>query len=338
MTDKDISNTSGDLPHSGELEWSQLTLTAKAQQVEQLEAAFLAAGAIAVTLRDAADQPVLEPAPGETPLWPDLKVTGLFALDTDLDAVQSQLLHQLGADIVADSNRETLAEQDWERAWLEHYHPMRFGERLWVCPSAVNPPEPDAINLLLDPGLAFGTGTHPTTALCLGWLDRHDITNKTVIDYGCGSGILAIAAAKLGAQQVWAVDIDPQALIASRSNAELNQVDARLWLGLPEQLPTQLLAQQTAPTSVPNEDCQSHQVDIVVANILAGPIISLAPILTNMLRNGGDLVLAGLTTEQASQVQQAYATDFLFQANVEQDNWTLLHGVKRANPTHALSL
>ncbi|MCB1715228.1 MAG: 50S ribosomal protein L11 methyltransferase [Candidatus Competibacteraceae bacterium] len=294
--------------------WLQLTLAAREHTPEQLEDALLAAGAIAVTLRDGGDQPVLEPAPGETPLWPETLVTGLFDVQTDIEAVKVNLCQQLGTAVLHETCLETLTERDWVRAWLDNFHPMRFGRRLWVCPSATAPPQPDAVNLLLDPGLAFGTGTHPTTALCLEWLDAAELNNKRVIDYGCGSGILAIAAARLGAKQVWAVDIDPQALLATRENAARNQVAEQIQLGAPA-----TLSDVSSPL----------QVDVVLANILAGPLIVLAPLLAGFIRSGGAVVLAGLISDQVQDVQQAYAPWFDFQANRQRENWVLLHGVKR---------
>ena len=299
-------------------DWLQLTLSAREHSPEQLEDAFLAAGAIAVTLRDGGDQPVLEPGPGETPLWPDTEVTGLFDSQTDIEAVKTHLRQRLGESVLSETTTtgfQTLGERDWERAWLDDFHPMQFGSRLWVCPTAMLPPEPHAVNLFLDPGLAFGTGTHPTTALCLEWLDGADLNGTRIIDYGCGSGILSIAAAKLGAQQVWAVDIDPQALIASRENAVRNQVAERLWLGAPEKLSEQL----PKPT-----------IDTVLANILAGPLIVLAPLLASFIRPGGHIVLAGLISDQANSVRQAYADRFDFQPVRQRENWILLHGVKRS--------
>lgn len=296
-----------------ESDWLQLTLNCHNYSSEQLEDALLAAGAIAVTLSDAGDQPVLEPEPGQTPLWPQTQVTGLFTAQTDIETVKTRLCQQLGESILQQTCLQTLSERDWERAWLDDFHPMCFGERLWVCPTAIPPPQPDAVNLLLDPGLAFGTGTHPTTALCLSWLDSAELMGKQVVDYGCGSGILAIAAAKLGAQQVFATDIDRQALLASRDNAKRNQVSDPLWLGAPEQLTTAL---------------QQQEVDLVLANILAGPLIVLAPVLANLLHSGGDIVLAGLITEQVESVQQAYRPWIDWQPPRSQENWVLLHGVK----------
>ena len=200
--------------------WLQLRLDTNPDSVETLEDLMLATGAVAVTMEDNADQPVLEPNLGETPLWGQTRLTGLYAADVDMDdvlqAFPTRLLQQ------ANQRVEILEDKDWEREWMRHYRPLQFGKRLWVCPSWLQPPDPDAVNLLLDPGLAFGTGTHPTTALCLRELDGMQLDNQTAVDYGCGSGILAVAALKLGARQVLAVDNDPQALVASRDNAQRN--------------------------------------------------------------------------------------------------------------------
>ena len=202
--------------------WLQLRLDTSPGQVERLEELLMATGAVAVTLEDNADQPVLEPGVGETPLWGQTRLTGLYPADTDMATVLQAFPED---DLVAASHRiEILEDRDWEREWMQHYQPMRFGRRLWVCPSWLAPPDPDAINLLLDPGLAFGTGTHPTTALCLGALDAMNLSGVTAVDYGCGSGILATAALKLGARQVLAVDNDPQALVATRENAARNSI------------------------------------------------------------------------------------------------------------------
>lgn len=290
--------------------WLQLTLKATQHPPEQLEDAFLQAGAIAVTLRDASDQPVLEPLPGETPLWHDTRVTGLFDAQTDIEVVKQALRHILNTEDLAECDIETLEERDWVRAWLDDFHPMRFGRRLWVCPTDQVPPEPTAVNLLLDPGLAFGTGTHPTTALCLEWLDGAQLTDQTVIDYGCGSGILAIAAARLGARQVWGVDIDAQALQASARNAERNQVAERLSLVLPEDLP-------------------AIQADLLLANIIAGPLIGLAPRFGTLVRGSGKLVLSGILTDQVGEVEAAFRPWFELDQYKQREDWVLIQAIRK---------
>lgn len=291
--------------------WLQLTLEAIDHAPEQLEDALLLAGALAVTLADAGDQPVLEPAPGETPLWAHTRVTGLFDAQTDIEVVKGQLRRFLRAPILPECRLTALEERDWVRAWMDNFHPMRFGRRLWICPTHCDPPEPAAVNIRLDPGLAFGTGTHPTTALCLDWLDGADLAGKSVLDYGCGSGILAIAAAKLGAKRVWAVDIDPQALLASDDNASENEVEDRIELFHPAELPTSL------------------RVDVLLANILAGVLVRLAPEFGQRVKPGGRLALSGILEQHADAVQAVFSRDFAFDPPRRREDWVLLEGTRR---------
>lgn len=289
--------------------WLQLTIATTAARAELLARSLEAAGALSVTLVDAADSPVLEPRPGETPVWPYTQVVALFEADTDLAPLQAALAPHLTPEERDSWRSAVLDDRVWERTWLEHFHPLRFGRRLWVCPTDQDPPADDAVIVRLDPGLAFGTGTHPTTALCLEWLDGATVTGKTLIDYGCGSGILAVAAAKLGAATVHAVDIDPQALTATRDNAERNGVGQRIHTGLPD----------TVGDTV---------AEVVVANILAGPLIELAPTLVALLKPGGDLVLSGLLGGQADAVESAYAQIITWSPRAHRAEWARLHGVK----------
>ncbi len=291
--------------------WLQLTLEALDHAPEQLEDALLQAGALAVTLEDAGDQPVLEPAPGETPLWTHTRITGLFDAQTDIEVVKKQLRRFLHTADLPECRLTALEERDWVRAWLDHFHPMRFGRRLWICPTCQTPPDPEAVNIRLDPGLAFGTGAHPSTALCLEWLDSADLCGQTLLDYGCGSGILAIAAAKLGAQRVWAVDIDPQALMASDDNAAENEVEDRIELADPAELPATLT------------------VDILIANILAGVLIRLAPELARRVKPGGRLALAGILEAHADAVHAVFNRDFIFGPRRQREDWVLLEGRRR---------
>jgi len=291
--------------------WLQLTLEALDHAPEQLEDALLQAGALAVTLEDAGDQPVLEPAPGETPLWTHTRITGLFDAQTDIEVVKKQLRRFLHTADLPECRLTALEERDWVRAWLDHFHPMRFGRRLWICPTCQTPPDPEAVNIRLDPGLAFGTGAHPSTALCLEWLDSADLRGQTLLDYGCGSGILAIAAAKLGAQRVWAVDIDPQALMASDDNAAENEVEDRIELADPSELPATLT------------------VDILIANILAGVLIRLAPELARRVKPGGRLALAGILEAHADAVHAVFNRDFIFGSRRQREDWVLLEGRRR---------
>lgn len=235
---------------------------------------------------------------------------GLFDAETDMKAVVAQLEQHplLGAGFA--HKIEQLEDKDWEREWMDNFHPMRFGERLWICPSWRDVPDENAVNVMLDPGLAFGTGTHPTTSLCLQWLDGLDLNGKTVIDFGCGSGILAIAALKLGAAKAIGIDIDPQAIQASRDNAQRNGVSERLELYLPQDQP------------------ESMKADVVVANILAGPLRELAPLISVLPVSGGLLGLSGILASQAESVCEAYADIFTLDPVVEKEEWCRITGRK----------
>lgn len=291
--------------------WQELALTTRRQSLEPLEDWLFAAGAVAVTLEDAADQPLLEPGPGETPVWDSIRLVALFPAEMDLAPVLEALPEEWLAE--GPTAVSELAERDWERAWMDDFKPMQMGERLWVCPSWLTPPEPEAVNLILDPGLAFGSGTHPTTALCLGALDRLTQPGSVVVDYGCGSGILGIAALLLGANRVLGVDNDPQALTASADNAERNGVDAsRFEVVLP---------------GAASLEAWTGQADIVVANILANPLIELAPTILSFLKPGGQLLLAGLLADQADEVASAYADRLRLDTQAESEGWVLLAGV-----------
>ena len=289
--------------------WLQLKCSTRPQTVELISTWLTDHGALSVTYEDAADQPLYEPPPGETPLWQHTIVTGLYEANTDIDALTQAL--QQDAPAAIDSLRvEILEDKDWVREWMERYQPMQFGDSLWIVPSHHTPPDPKAVNILLDPGLAFGTGTHPTTAMCLRWLASHPPLAQVVVDYGCGSGILGIAAAKLGARQVMAIDNDPQALLATTRNAEHNQVASYIrCLGI--ESPLQI------------------QCDTLLANILAGPLISLAPRFSEFVRPGGNIVLSGILAEQAETVRHAYATWFDFQRTLQQDEWVLLNATRK---------
>jgi len=290
------------------MSWVQLKLRLDSKQAEQIEAALNQTGALAVTITDAADQALFEPPLGTTPLWDESIIVGLFPADVDVTALQTGLKEQLGESL-SHWQVEILEDQDWTRAWQDDFKPMRFGERVWICPSVYTPPEPNAINILLDPGLAFGTGTHPTTAMCLTWLDRHPPQAKTVIDYGCGSGILALAAGKLGAKRVLAVDNDPQALLATRENSAHNQLGDCIETFLPETLP-------------------KLQCDLLLANILAGPLIELAPVFHALVKPGGELVLSGLLENQAENIIHAYQGLFTLGVVQQQEEWLCLHGTR----------
>ncbi|MBV1910359.1 MAG: 50S ribosomal protein L11 methyltransferase [Kangiellaceae bacterium] len=290
--------------------WLQMKLETTDEFSDLIGDAFLELGALSVTLMDAKDVPILEPAPGETPLWNELSMMLLFDAETDTKAILSAwAMNPLSAK-TKHEKFEQLEDKDWEREWMDRFEPMKFGNRLWICPSWKPVPDESAVNVMLDPGLAFGTGTHPTTALCLEWLDSIDLIGKTVIDYGCGSGILAIAALKLGAKKVLAVDIDPQAILATKENAKRNQVfDERLTVDYPAIL-------------------KGETTDVVVANILAGPLVELADEISGHCQIGGLIALSGILDNQAATAREAYLPWFDMQAPTFKDEWSRLAGVK----------
>ena len=286
--------------------WLQLSVEVVGDQVEVVSEAFNSIGALSVTVQDAGDEPLLEPAPGETPLWSNTRVIALFDAAEDTAELKQQLQSVLGAPL-PDLLSEPLADRDWSNTWRDTFGAMQFGERLWISPVGESPSEPNAIVVHMDPGMAFGTGTHATTAMCLCWLDARPPVNQSVIDYGCGSGILAIAARKLGAVNVTAVDIDPQALQATRENARRN--DCYIEVLHPEVL-------------------DKRSADLVVANILANPLIELAPGMARRVHKDGRLILTGILAEQAGAVMAAYVDWFVFAAPVYREEWVLLEGLK----------
>ena len=286
--------------------WLQFTFYSNKDQAEDLAAKLEDLGAVAVSMLDAADQPLYEPPPGATPLWQLTNVLGLF--DAEHDPQQLiQMLNDSWPGDLPEFRQEILDDQDWERAWMDDFHPMQFGQRLWIVPSWQAAPQAGAVNILLDPGLAFGTGTHATTRLCLEWLDAHPPQGLRVIDYGCGSGILAIAAALLGAAEVIGVDNDPQALLATHDNAQRNRVQVLPYLP---------------------RDCPPQTVELLIANILAGPLIELAARLSALVRDNGQIVLSGILPEQAEEVRNAYSPWFNMQAPIEYEGWIRLEGRK----------
>lgn len=292
--------------------WLQLKIESSKTDADRIEEALELVGAGAIMLEDAADQPLFEPPLGTTPLWDATRIVALFTIDSDMDAILEFLNQQLDGGLPT-HRVEILEDQVWERAWMDHYHPMCFGSRLWVVPSWTPPPQPDAINLLLDPGLAFGTGTHATTALCLEWLDGLDLQDKIVVDYGCGSGILAIAALLLGARQAYCVDTDPQALLATKDNAARNRVADKVTVCFPDAMPP-------------------IEADVVVANILAGPLAELAPVLAKLCHTNGDLALSGIIDSQVDELKTAYAPWFVLdQLKTKDENWCRLSGKRVDN-------
>ena len=291
--------------------WIQIRINSTNQQAEGLSDFLSDIGAVSVTFMDSQDTPIFEPLPGETRLWGNTDVIALFDAETEMALVVQVLQNEgwLGAQTAY--KIEQIEDKDWEREWMDNFHPMRFGQRLWICPSWREVPDPQAVNVMLDPGLAFGTGTHPTTALCLEWLDGLDLQGKTVIDFGCGSGILAIAALKLGAKNAIGIDIDPQAILASRNNAEQNGVADRLQLFLSQDKPADLKA------------------DVVAANILAGPLKELYPIISELVKPQGDLGLSGILESQAPSVCEAYAQRFELEPVAVREEWCRITGKLR---------
>ncbi len=301
--------------------WLQLRLNAEKGDALRISDALSDAGAVAVTMQDAGDEPNYEPLPGEAPLWSNTQIVGLFPADIDMEDLLKRLHASIGLPDFNAGQIEMIEDKDWERVWMDRFQPTRFGDRLWVCPSWHTPPQPDAVNILLDPGLAFGTGTHPTTALCLEWLDRAELLDKVVIDYGCGSGVLAIAAAKLGADHVFAIDHDPQALQATAENARRNDVADRIMTLLPDQMP-----------KVP--------CDVLIANILAGPLKTLAREFATQVKAGGHLVLSGILADQVDDIRQAYAPWFELTQIDNREGWMRVAGrrVGTANPAIAATV
>lgn len=289
--------------------WLKLTLHVEQNQAQTLAEAFEEWGAISVSLQDAGDEAVFATRSEQNPLWSQVQITGLFPEHTDTDDILSRVRSRFGFTEIPSHETDLLADEDWAHSWMAHYQPLKLGRNLWVVPSWCQPPEPDAVNIILDPGLAFGTGDHPTTSLCLEWLSELNLVGKTLLDYGCGSGILSIAALKLGAAQACAVDIDPQALEVTRRNAVHNGIHAGLTVLLPSAL---------------SED---FQADIVIANILMGTLIELAPNIKTRVRPEGLLALSGMLAGQETEVRTHYEPPFTLTMR-ERQKWVLLAGRK----------
>lgn len=295
---------------SNNTDWIQIKLRTTNQSADTIAELLEQLGALAVSYTDAEDSPILEPKPGERRLWPNTEVTGLLEQGTDPKPILAVLKQLLGDHIPMVAT--TLEDKNWIRAWMDQFKPLKFGQHLWICPSWLSVDEKDSVVVMLDPGLAFGTGTHPTTSHCLSYLDSLDLKDKDVLDYGCGSGILAIAALKLGAKSATGVDIDEQALIASKENAKRNGVEDKL----------QLIMGTDKKLDLP-------QFPITVANILAGPLAELEPIIASLTQSGGKLALSGILTEQADSVIEAYSKDFVMNKVKDLDGWALLTGTKK---------
>jgi ribosomal protein L11 methyltransferase len=343
------------------MSWLELKLHCGKHNAESLEALLWESGAVSVTLTDAEDEPLFEPKPGETPLWQAMVLTGLYTGGTDAAALTQQLQASWKWGPLPQLHFSELPEQDWVRAWLDDFKPMRFGQRLWVCPSwwlqqpaegdsaadsgnaadanaAWTPDPADAqawsdkhqdllqamqqegqIVMQLDPGLAFGTGTHPTTSLCLQWLDARDLHGSRLVDFGCGSGILGIAALLLGAREVLGVDNDPQALTATIDNCHKNQLDPA---SFPLYLPPAFARLQAAEDFVP--------VDGIMANILAGTLIELASQLAALLRPSGWILLSGILREQSDAVASAFSPWFQDFDIVSEGDWVRISALRKA--------
>jgi ribosomal protein L11 methyltransferase len=294
------------------MSWHQISVITNEDTAPKVADYFSDLGAVSVTYMDAEDEPVYEPAIGETKIWTNTRVIALYELTADPAQIRSQTLKHFQQDSLKYWEFEVIEDQAWERAWMEHYRPMKFADKLWVCPTGQEQHEANTVCLILDPGLAFGTGTHPTTALCLEWLASHELAGKTVVDYGCGSGILAIAALLLGAERAYAVDIDPQAITATESNAQKNNVQDKIVCCLPEQF-----------------SLANTKADVVLANILAKPLIEMVGLITGLVVSKGQLVLSGILAEQADSVIDAYYAFLPLNKPVQQEDWVRLTGIKQ---------
>lgn len=290
--------------------WHQFSVQVEQARVELVEDLLLAAGALTVTLRDAADQPLLEPKPGEMPLWDQSIVVCLFDINADRLLIEAAISNELNYTEQQSVHYERIADRDWVRAWMDDFHPMQFGDKLWVVPSHREPVDAKAVNMVLDPGLAFGTGTHPTTAMCLRWLDKQNLGSQILLDFGCGSGILAIAGLLLGASKAFVTDIDPQAIEATHNNAQQNKVNDNIIV-----LPTGAKPDQ--------------HIDVLVANILAGPLLELAPVFSELCPSNSKLALSGILREQAEGIVTCYEQWFDIEKPSFDGDWALVAGTRK---------
>lgn len=290
--------------------WIQIKVNTTEKKAIKINNILNGFGAASVTYMDTVDNPVYEPLPGETKLWNKTTVIGLFEADFDTKIVTDFLDKTYGSKVTW--KVEQLEDKDWVREWMNNFHPLQCGTKLWICPSWCEIPHPKAVNVMLDPGLAFGTGTHPTTFMCLNWLDSLDLTGKEVVDFGCGSGILAVSALKLGAASAIGIDIDPQAIDASEQNASRNGVTEHLKLYLPASQP------------------ENIQADVLVANILAGPLRELAPIIKDMVKPGGKFAISGIIKTQCEEISEIYSTWFDLDEPVFREDWVRISGVKKS--------
>lgn len=301
------------------MRWQQLHIDTTSQQASSIEELLSMHGAMSVTLQDNKDQPILEPGVGETPIWHSTRITGLFSNTLDL----SELIQRLKIEFIIPAPaiiHEKLEDRDWEREWLDHFKPLQCGEKLWICPGWQTPPNPHAINVMLDPGLAFGTGTHETTRLCLQWLDTANVIEKHVVDFGCGSGILGIAALMLGASHVVFVDNDPQALAATLANLNKNNINQHKFQII------EASKYHSLTTSMQSKSDHTLCFDLVLANILAQPLIELASQLIDALKPKGRIVLSGLQNNQQTMVENAYTHAIDFTQPASKNEWLRLNG------------
>ena len=288
--------------------WWQFSVSCQASELEHVENLMLENGALSLSLTDAGDEPIYEPLPGDSPVWSESIVTATFEASVDAEAIRQQLSAVMPAHLATGLRFQPLQDQDWDLAYRQHLQPLQCAENLWVVPSWLEPPDPDATVIRLDPGMAFGTGAHSTTSLCLSWLADHPLSGCSVIDYGCGSGILAIAACKLGADRVLAVDIDPQALSACDSNRAMNDIpDNQIDICLPD-------------------DMQSFESDLLIANILARPLVELAPRFASLIRTGGQILLSGILKTQLKEIQSAYGPFFELDSERNDEDWISISG------------
>ncbi len=291
--------------------WWQVSVSCEANELEQVESLLLEQGAMSISISDARDEPIFEPLPGETPLWSHSIISGLFEGGHTAEALSQLLGSVLPDHLVPSLQCQRLEDEDWQNSYQHHFNPIQVSSRLWIVPSWHQPPDLDAVNITLDPGMAFGTGGHATTALCLNWLGENNIERFDVIDFGCGSGILGIAALKLGAAKVQAVDIDPQALLATQENCRINAIDENsIIIGSPQQL-------------------KDRQVDLLMANILCQPLLDLRQQLTDLVKPGGKILLSGILKEQVETLQSAYQETFNLEPASTMDDWARLTGTRQ---------
>src|SRR5574344_220494 len=289
--------------------WIQIKLGTTDKKAKKISNMLSGLGAVSVTYMDSVDTPVYEPLPGETKLWTNTTVIGLFDAEVETQPILDFFYSHFGNTLTY--KMEQLEDKVWVREGMDQFHPLKCGTKLWICPSWCPVPDSEAVNVMLDPGLAFGTGTHPTTSMCLSWLDSIDLKDKSVIDFGCGSGILAVSALKLGAKHVIGIDIDPQAIEASIANAERNNVSDNLTLYLPKEQPKELSS------------------DVLVANILAGPLRELAPQIASMVKPNGLFAISGIIESQSEELKNIYSQWFDIDDICFKEEWCRISGKKK---------